>query len=35
MNDNRNATPDEEIAAACLLFKPICYGCNFPLGLFS
>lgn len=35
MNDNRNAPRCEEIVAAWLLFKPICYGCNFPLGLFS
>lgn len=35
MNDNCNAPRCEKIAAAWLLFKPICYGCNFSLGLFS
>lgn len=34
MNDNRYAQRCEEIAAACLFLKPICHGCNFPLGLF-
>lgn len=28
MNDNHNAPLCEEIVAAWLLFKPICYGCN-------
>lgn len=33
MNDNRNAPCCEEIVAAWLLFKLICYGCNFSSGV--
>lgn len=33
MNDSCNAPRCEEIAAAWSLFKPICHGCNFPVGL--